>query len=38
MPVVEMLAPGAAVGIGSDGTASKNNQDMFEEMDVAAKR
>jgi 5-methylthioadenosine/S-adenosylhomocysteine deaminase len=34
---VELLAAGAAVGIGSDGPASNNNQDMFEEMDLAAK-
>jgi 5-methylthioadenosine/S-adenosylhomocysteine deaminase len=26
-----------AVGIGSDGAASNNNQDIFEEMDMAAK-
>jgi 5-methylthioadenosine/S-adenosylhomocysteine deaminase len=37
MPAVEMLAAGVAVGIGSDGPASNNNQDMFEEMDLAAK-
>jgi 5-methylthioadenosine/S-adenosylhomocysteine deaminase len=37
MPAIEMLAAGAAVGIGSDGPASNNNQDMFEEMDLAAK-
>ncbi len=37
MPAPEMLAAGAAVGIGSDGPASNNNQDMFEEMDIAAK-
>ncbi len=37
MPAAEMLAAGAAVGIGSDGPASNNNQDMFEEMDIAAK-
>lgn len=37
MPATEMLAAGAAVGIGSDGAASNNNQDMFEEMDLAAK-
>ncbi len=36
-PVPEMLAAGVAVGIGSDGAASNNNQDMFEEMDLAAK-
>ena len=32
-----MLAAGIAVGIGSDGAASNNNQDMFREMDLAAK-
>jgi 5-methylthioadenosine/S-adenosylhomocysteine deaminase len=37
MPAVEALAAGMAVGIGSDGAASNNNQDMFEEMDLAAK-
>jgi 5-methylthioadenosine/S-adenosylhomocysteine deaminase len=37
MPAPEMLTAGAAVGIGSDGAASNNNQDMFEEMDLAAK-
>jgi len=37
MPVVELLAAGVAVGIGTDGAASNNNQDMFEEMDLAAK-
>ena len=37
MPAPEMLAAGAAVGIGTDGAASNNNQDMFEEMDLAAK-
>src|SRR5277367_3713001 len=36
-PVVEMLAAGAAVGLATDGAASNNNQDMFEEMDLAAK-
>ena len=36
-PAPEMLAAGVAVGIGSDGAASNNNQDMFEEMDLAAK-
>ncbi len=36
-PVPEMLAAGVPVGIGSDGAASNNNQDMFEEMDLAAK-
>ena len=37
MPAVELLSAGVAVGIGSDGAASNNNQDMFEEMDLAAK-
>jgi len=36
-PVPEMLASGVAVGIGSDGPASNNNQDLFEEMDLGAK-
>jgi 5-methylthioadenosine/S-adenosylhomocysteine deaminase len=36
-PVPEMLAAGIPVGIGSDGAASNNNQDIFEEMDMAAK-
>lgn len=36
-PVPEMLAGGVAVGIGSDGPASNNNQDLFEEMDLGAK-
>jgi len=37
MPVVEMLAAGQAIGLATDGAASNNNQDMFEEMDLAAK-
>jgi 5-methylthioadenosine/S-adenosylhomocysteine deaminase len=36
-PVPEMLAGGVAVGIGSDGPASNNNQNLFEEMDLGAK-
>jgi 5-methylthioadenosine/S-adenosylhomocysteine deaminase len=36
-PVVDMLAAGEAVGLATDGAASNNNQDMFEEMDLAAK-
>ena len=37
MPAPEMLAAGVPVGIGSDGAASNNNQDIFREMDLAAK-
>jgi 5-methylthioadenosine/S-adenosylhomocysteine deaminase len=37
MPVVEMLAAGVPVGLATDGAASNNNQDLFEEMDLAAK-
>jgi 5-methylthioadenosine/S-adenosylhomocysteine deaminase len=36
MPVVDMLANGLAVGLATDGAASNNNEDMFEEMDLAA--
>ncbi len=32
-----MLAAGVAVGLATDGAASNNNQDLFEEMDLAAK-
>ncbi|MCL4368507.1 MAG: amidohydrolase family protein [Actinobacteria bacterium] len=35
-PVVEMLNAGLTVGIGTDGTASNNDLDMFEEMRLAA--
>ena len=35
-PVSRMLDIGAAVGIGTDGTASNNDLDMFEEMRLAA--
>jgi 5-methylthioadenosine/S-adenosylhomocysteine deaminase len=38
MPAAELLAAGVAVGIGTDGAASNNNQDMFEEMNLAAKQ
>ena len=35
--VPEMLGAGLAVGLGTDGAASNNNLDLFEEMDTAAK-
>jgi 5-methylthioadenosine/S-adenosylhomocysteine deaminase len=37
MPVVEMLAVGNRVGLATDGAASNNSQDLFDEMDLAAK-
>jgi 5-methylthioadenosine/S-adenosylhomocysteine deaminase len=37
MPVVEMLAGGNRVGLATDGAASNNSQDLFDEMDLAAK-
>jgi 5-methylthioadenosine/S-adenosylhomocysteine deaminase len=37
MPVVEMLAAGQAIGLATDGAASNNDLDLFEEMDLAAK-
>jgi len=36
-PVVQMLEKGMAVGLGTDGSASNNDLDMFQEMDLAAK-
>lgn len=35
-PVVQMRKAGIAVGIGTDGPASNNDQDLFEEMRLAA--
>jgi 5-methylthioadenosine/S-adenosylhomocysteine deaminase len=37
MPVIDMLAAGEPVGLATDGAASNNSQDLFEEMDLAAK-
>ena len=37
MPAPAMLSAGVAVGIATDGAASNNNQDLFEEMDLGAK-
>lgn len=36
-PVPELLKHGITVGIGTDGCASNNNLDLFQEMDTAAK-
>ncbi len=36
-PVPEMLKRGLTVGMGTDGSASNNNMDLFLEMDMAAK-
>ena len=36
-PVVEMLKRGMTVGLGTDGCASNNNLDLFQEMDTTAK-
>ena len=36
-PTIDMLAAGQAIGLATDGAGSNNNQDMFEEMDLAAK-
>ncbi len=36
-PIPELLARGVQVGLGTDGCASNNNLDLFQEMDSAAK-
>ena len=36
-PVPDMITAGLKVGIGTDGCASNNNLDLFQEMDMAAK-
>jgi 5-methylthioadenosine/S-adenosylhomocysteine deaminase len=37
MRVVDLLAAGEAVGLATDSAASNNNQDLFQEMNIAAK-
>jgi 5-methylthioadenosine/S-adenosylhomocysteine deaminase len=36
-PIPDLLQRGVRVGLGTDGCASNNNLDMFQEMDMAAK-
>jgi 5-methylthioadenosine/S-adenosylhomocysteine deaminase len=37
MPVVDLLEAGGRVGLATDSAASNNNQDLFQEMNIAAK-
>ena len=37
MPVVDLLAAGEAVGLATDSAACNNNQDLFQEMNIATK-
>jgi 5-methylthioadenosine/S-adenosylhomocysteine deaminase len=37
MPVVQLLHAGVPVGLGTDSAAANNNQDLFQEMNLAAK-
>jgi 5-methylthioadenosine/S-adenosylhomocysteine deaminase len=37
MPVVDLLTAGVPVGLATDSAASNNNQDLFQEINVAAK-
>jgi 5-methylthioadenosine/S-adenosylhomocysteine deaminase len=37
MPVMDLLTAGVPVGLATDSAASNNNQDLFQEMNVAAK-
>jgi 5-methylthioadenosine/S-adenosylhomocysteine deaminase len=37
MPVIDLLAAGESVGLATDSAASNNNQDLFQEMNIAAK-
>ena len=37
MPVVDLITAGGPVGLATDSAASNNNQDLFQEMNIAAK-